>query len=313
MKRSILFSLIGLPLSSLAQIPGISSSSGLDTATVMKSAASTSCMDYQTVGVCYWLDCDKKCKVHTSVKVKHFVPEAVISTYADTGKNPWTDVAWMSPTSIGAEGGVDVTTASSGKNTQTRFKNADVIGHPGGSLLGSVGLGYTCESTTTAYYPYFLSTLDIIGWRFGIPEMVYPESLAPGLREVGSMASGNMWGNIFPREGLITQTDDFKAAAVTAQKAADITTRTGQAHIYTTIKASSAKDGYWPPNDPVMENDSSNHCWQQLYPEQKDSCSAFPDREMTTRSAGDSYVFALWRPYRCFKQVGQEFLGSTGF
>ncbi|MNE94609.1 TraU protein [compost metagenome] len=64
--------------------------------------------------------------------------------------------------------------------------------------------------------PYYLSTLDSLAWRHGIPETFYPEALMPGIREVGRQASGNMWGNVYPRQGFLVQPDDFKAAAVMA-------------------------------------------------------------------------------------------------
>lgn len=284
----------------------------INTVQIAESAASTSCMEWAPVGVCLWLQCDLTCKVKTSVKVRHYIPETVVSSYADTGSNPWQEVSPMSLPLPSAEGGGGMIKTTAGRDNKAKFKNADVIGHPSGVMYQAAsGVGYTCESATQPFYPYFLSTLDTIGWRFGLPELVYPEALVPGLREVGTMASGNMWGNIYPRQGTLVQADDFKSAAVTAQRAADITTRKGQAHVYTPIVASE-RDGYWPPSDPVTENTDSNHKWQQLYPQQENTCGVFPDREMTTSSSSDGYVFALWRPYRCCKKVGQTFLGSIG-
>lgn len=290
----------------------VSSEGGTNTAEITSSAVSPSCMQWTPVGVCFWLECDMSCKIKTSVKVRHFIPEVVVSSYADTGSNPWQEVASMSSPMAGAEGGGGMIKTIEGKDNKAKFKNADVIGHPGGFIYqAAAGGGYTCESSTQPFYPYFLSTLDTIGWRFGIPEMVYPEAIMPGLREVGSMFTANMWGNIYPREGTLVQPDDFKSAAVTAQRAADITTRVGQAHVYTPIKGM-ARDGYWPPDQPVQENEPSTHTWQELYPNTSQSCGVFPDREMTTRSSSDGYAFALWRPYRCCKREGQLFLGSVG-
>lgn len=301
---------LSLILTSLINISSVMAN--INTLQIAESATSTSCMEWTPVGVCLWLQCDLTCKVKTSVKVRHYIPETVVSSYADTGNNPWQEVSPMSMSLPGAEGGGGMIKTTAGRDNKAKFKNADVIGHPGGLMYQAAsGVGYTCESSTQPFYPYFLSTLDTIGWRFGIPELVYPEALAPGLREVGAMWEGNMWGNIYPREGTLVQPDDFKSAAVTAQRAADITTRTGQAHVYTPIVAFE-RDGYWPPADPVTENTQSNHKWQQLYPKQENICGVFPDREMTTRSSSDGYVFALWRPYRCCKRVGQTFLGSIG-
>ena len=71
-----------------------------------------------------------------------------------------------------------------------------MIGHPGGATFSrfASASGYVCPGATVPLVPYFLSTLDAIGWRHGIPEQVYPEALVPGLREVGGIFSGDMWG-----------------------------------------------------------------------------------------------------------------------
>lgn len=187
------FSLLSLIVLSSINFSSFTAQAGTNTVEITTSAMSPSCMQWTPVGVCFWLECDMSCKVKTSVKVRHYIPEVVVSSYADTGSNPWQEVAPMSPSLPGAEGGGGMIKTTQGKDNKAKFKNADVIGHPGGlSYQAAAGVGYTCESSTQAFYPYFLSTLDTIAWRFGIPEMVYPEALAPGLREVGSMASGNM-------------------------------------------------------------------------------------------------------------------------
>lgn len=291
----------------------VSSGGGTNTAKITSSAMAPAWMQWTPVGVCFWLLCvGPKCSVKTSLKVRHFIPEAVVSSYADTGSNPWQEVAPMSSPMAGAEGGGGMIKTVSARDNHAKFKNADVIGHPGGFVYQAAsGSGYTCESSTIPFFPYFLSTLDTIGWRLGIPETVYPEAIIPGMREVGSMLSTNMWGNVYPREGTIVQPDDFKSAALIAQRAADITTRLGQPHVYTPI-IGIRRDGYWPPEEPVTENDPATHTWQELYPYMQQTCSTFPDRELTTRSSSDGYAFALWRPYRCCKREGQQFLGSIG-
>ncbi len=45
----------------------------INTATIMASSASTSCLEYKVVGTCFWLFCTYfGCKVRTSTKVRHF-------------------------------------------------------------------------------------------------------------------------------------------------------------------------------------------------------------------------------------------------
>lgn len=206
-------------------------SAAINSAAIVSSTLSPQCLEYKVVGICYWLLCGPHgCKVKTSVKVRHYVPDAVVSSYANTGSNPWTEVSALGTPNPLAQAGNDATTNYKAENSIGRFKEADVIGHPGGATFSrfASASGYVCPGATFPLVPYFLSTLDAIGWRHGIPEQVYPEALVPGLREVGGIFSGDMWGNLYPRSGFLHQTDDYKTAAVIAQRAGDITTRIGQ-------------------------------------------------------------------------------------
>ncbi|WP_176377048.1 TraU family protein, partial [Escherichia coli] len=116
-----------------------------------------------------------------------------------------------------------------------RFKYADALGHPATRLIGGMVPGFSCDSPVTPAMPYFLSTLDSLVWRTGMPESLYPEALIPGKREIGSQAEENLWGSVYPRSGFVMQTDDDKAAAVVAQRGADIISRTGEPHVYKSI------------------------------------------------------------------------------
>ncbi len=157
--------------------------------------------------------------------------------------------------------------------------------------------------------PYFLSTLDSVAWRSGLPESFYPEALIPGQRELGSQMAGTMWGNIYPRSGFVNQTDDDKASAVVAQRVVDIITRTGQPHVYQTLKGTRTA-GYWPPESVTENTGTKNHQWQRLSPTLSQSCAVFPDGEHTAAIDGNQ-VYALWQPYSCCQRRGQRFLSST--
>ena len=287
-------------------------SMALDTGSIAASVLSPSCLEYRVVGICFWLFCTQfGCSVRTSTKVKHFIPELVVSSYATTGNNPWSDMAPLSSPIIGAEGGGNLITPNTRRDNLPRFKNVDAIGHPGGWAATQLAAqsGYACASGATAFMPYYLSTLDTLAWRHGIPESVYPESVTPGLREIGNQASGNMWGNVYPRQGFVVQPDDFKAAAVMAQRAGDVITRNGQPHVYWPLTPA-PRDGYWPPG-PIVENDGSTHKWQLLYPQRQNTCAIFPSD--TLQSADGGYAWSLWRPYSCCKREGQTFLFSLDF
>ncbi|PBJ10770.1 TIGR03756 family integrating conjugative element protein [Pseudomonas sp. ACN5] len=287
-------------------------SMALDTGSITSSVLSPNCLAYRVVGICFWLFCTPfGCTVKTSHKVRHFIPELVVSSYTTTGNNPWSEMAALSSPIGGAEGGGNLITPNTRRNNLPRFKNVDGIGHPGGwaaTQLASQS-GYACASGATAFMPYYQSTLDSLAWRRGIPESVYPESLMPGIREIGSQVSGNMWGNIYPRQGYLVQPDDFKAAAVMAQRAGDVMTRNGQPHVYVPLTPAK-RDGYWPPG-PIIENDASTHKWQLLYPQAQPTCAIFPSNPV--QSADGGYAWSLWRPYSCCNREGQTFLFSIDF
>ncbi|PHM22840.1 TIGR03756 family integrating conjugative element protein [Xenorhabdus ehlersii] len=295
----------------------------INTAQIVASSLSPACIQWRVSGICYWLLCGwHGCTVKISVKVTHYLPEAVVSTYHAPGGNPWSDMAQVSRLSGGVEntvtGALSHLNAGGGhhnvqiagqRRTSLRFKYADAIGHPATNLIGGHIPGYSCRSAATPLMPYFLSTLDTMAWRSGLPESFYPEALIPGQRELGSQMAGNLWGNIYPRSGFVNQTDEDKAAAVVAQRVADIITRTGQSHVYQTLKGTPTA-GYWPP-EPVKENTGTkNHQWQRLSPKLSPSCAVFPDGEHSAAIDGNQ-AYALWQPYSCCQRRGQRFLSST--
>lgn len=301
-RRSAAIGLLGTTVSALA----------IDTTTLVTSVLSPDCLAWRIVGVCYWLSCSAfGCTVQTSVKVRHYVPDAVVSSYSRTGSNPWTDVSFMSAPLPFAQGGGNGTTNQSHENNLAVFKNADVIGHPGMAAFSRFAsqFGMTCSGAGVPFDPYLLSTFDAVAWRYGIPESVYPESLTPGVREIGSRVTANLWGSVYPREGFLHQADDFKSAAVVAQRAGDVVTRSGQPHVYQPLLAQ-PYDGYWPAGA-LVESDIRTGKWQPLVPQLSMTCAAFPNALPTTQATDGGYAWALWRPYACCKRMGQIFLGST--
>lgn len=296
---------IAIALTSISGQASESGQSSLNTASIMASSASTSCLDYKVIGTCFWLFCTKfGCKIRTSTKIKHYIPEVVVSSYNHQAQNPWVEMNFLSN---GVKGG---DYQSPHKDyTQATFKNVDVIGHPQGAISQMLNsTGYYCKSQTTPFVPYYLSGLDFLAWRFGVPEMVYPEALIPGMREI--RANGDTWGNIYPRAGTVTQVHDYKASAVTAHRVADVVTNTFQPHVYIPIaKKDNQSNGEWFP-PPVKEGDAKTHKWQQLHPVTSQSCAIFPDNPPSMLSENGSYAWALWRPYKCCKKRGQTFLYS---
>jgi integrating conjugative element protein (TIGR03756 family) len=286
----------------------------IDSTAIEASARSADCLAYKVIGVCYWLLCTTYgCDVETSAKVQHYVPDAVVSSYSNTGKNPWSEVAAASAPTASAHAGGDGTTNQSHENNLAKFKNTDVIGHPAATAFTQYvsAFGYSCAGAGKPLVPYLLSTHDFIAWRYDIPEAVYPESLTPGVREIGSRASANLWGSVYPRGGFLHQADDYKTAAVVAQRAGDVVTRSGQIHVYVPLLAKKS-DGYWPAGALVETNPKTGK-WQDLTPTVSKTCAAFPNTGTHQQAVDGGYAFALWRPYSCCQRMGEAFLGSTDF
>lgn len=327
MKRRFLVSnLLGLFL-----LLPLSGTSGTITSTeiiTQTTSAALSCMRWMPVGVCFWLRCSiYECSVETSIKVGHYQPDAVVSSYNELGGNPWLEMRGiLGSAQRSAANGLlgtllSVPVDSAGNRTEGSgnrdhrnlvFRETDVIGHPLISLSGIVAsTGYLCESETTSFYPYFLSGLDALSWRQEVPEIFYLASSIPGLREIGSWPL-QTWGGVYPRTGWTTQAEEPKAAAINAQRAGDIVTRTGQPHIYVPISGSSGSgQKIWSPG-PLVEDDPDTGEWQMLLPKAESTCAVFGTNDLASvngwgggRVDGEGdYAWNLWRPYSCCEREG---------
>ncbi len=150
-------------LLSVASLPLASAS--LNTASIIASAAAPDCISWRVSGICYWLYCSASgCTVRTSVKVTHFIPEVVISTYTAPGGNPWKEMSLVSRTAGGPENaitdGLSGLSAGGGKsggyekyrgsavqpfvsNTQMRWVIRTT------QLIGGMVPGFSCDSPVT--------------------------------------------------------------------------------------------------------------------------------------------------------------------
>lgn len=293
------------------------------------STAALSCMRWMPVGVCFWLRCSLSgCSVRTSIKVGHYQPDAVVSSYNELGGNPWLEIratlglaqktaaqgllGRLLPVPIDSAGNRTEGTSGHRDHRNLVFRETDVIGHPLSSLSGILaGTGYVCRAQTRSFFPYFLSGLDALSWRLEIPEMFYPASLILGLREIGSWPL-QTWGGVYPRTGWTTQAEEPKAAAINAQRAGDIVTRTAQPHIYVPIRGSSGSgQRVWSPG-PLMEDNPRTGYWQMLLPKAESSCAVFGRNDLVSLNGwgggrvdgGGDYVWNLWRPYSCCRRRG---------
>ena len=312
------------------------------------------CLQWALTGLCVWLQCDLSgCKIRLSPQFANYNPDLVTSGYHRVGDNPWVEMAALYGPVQKATGqrlvdsllpGIDIGEGNRPdekyhrSHEDLRFKEADAIGHPVTSpmlLAAALGAGVTplngwlwpadewrlCPSETAPFVPYLLSTLDFIAWRLALPEMVFPEALIPGLREIGHWPL-NTWQAVYPRHGFTVQSEDPKAGAVVAQRAGDVVTRQGQPHVYiptaTTRVPVPGLKVWWPGS--LYETRCETGWFQMLVPLRPKTCEVFGQTDLVGASWADfksdvaaDYAWTLWRPYRCCEIKGQVLLAVLNF
>ncbi|THT98410.1 hypothetical protein E9531_14455 [Lampropedia puyangensis] len=97
MMHTLRWMLLSLALSAQAAIPAMAQVTDTKTSTakIMTDTvqALPSCLKYTVRGVCFFLRCSLyECSIETSVRVAHFVPEAIISVYQSPDDHPWGDI-----------------------------------------------------------------------------------------------------------------------------------------------------------------------------------------------------------------------------
>lgn len=319
----------------LAVTPDAGAQERISTAQILTNtmAGAAACMAWRPSGTCFWLHCTWwSCSVRTSLRISHYNPDAVVSTFHDEQTHPWSD--WGSTVEAALHGpatslvgqpidSAGTRTRDDGRDRAKMYRDADAIGHPG-HLLPMRGGSVICPNRIRAFQPYFSSFVDARVWR-AMPsvESLYPAAWVPGLREVGDWPL-NSWGNVYPRDGNVTQQHPVKAAAVLSQRIGDIVTRAAQPHLYTQLPTGGLQlidnDLVWLP-PPLVERDRSTGMWQMLAPRAESACRVFGDDDSTApTSYGDGqtsgtggYAFNLWRPYSCCSKAGQVFLGAVTF
>ena len=320
--RLLVFMLV-LMVSSFVTSVSFSEGSEINSADLIKDVMSAlpKCLHYKIVGRCFWLECDGYyCHINSTWKLDHYLPDAVVTVYRQKGTNPWLYAnTILDPTAyiagqkiIQAKYGVDMgggnVSVNSLRDIDNHFKEVDVIGNPAAAVLKSGSLFLPVQ--TAPYMPYFSSMLDAYTWRSGFLEMLYPASLIPGMHEVGKFPF-NDWGNVFPRTGFLDQPSDAKNAAVIAQRAADIVTKSDQPHIYQELSHSCGEQC-------VIKDTKENNAdtqFQMIYPSVENKCVVFgkndtaspnPWHGQDAAKGNGNYAWLMWRHYHgCVQGVGK--------
>lgn len=289
------------------------------------------CLHYKIIGLCFWKNCSGSvCWIETTLKVDHYLPDAVVSIYRKENSNPW-DFANTALDPVAQQIGQDQVkglmgfnmgfgneNSSSPTEQNTHFKEADIIGNPTIVFFTHYSQVFL-PSQATPFIPYYLSQADGYLWRSPLMEMLlYPLYMIPGVHVVGSLADN--WGSVYPRTGFIDQPADTKAAAVIAQRAAEIVTRGSQPHVYKPLNTDDSCGDHCQTWE-AIENDPNTQ-FQMVYPIEQDQCSAFGENDMASpqpwgqdaANLGNSnYAWVMWRHYQgCIPGHG-IYMGSVDF
>ena len=286
------------------------------------------CLNWKVVGECFWLKCGiDGCSVRVSAKVGHYRPDSVVSVYPHISSHPWKEMKHIVQKAFDVAlpsmdprvqqwirgNGTEPAMDDRNKLRNLRYFEGDLFGHPLQGLKFP-GATYFCDAVTTPLIPYYLSLTDLVAWRNPIVESYVAASVIPGRREIGTWPI-NTWGPVFPRQGWILQPSPPKAAAVIAQRVADIAINGGGYRVRKTL--GKGRVNLWPP-PPIRENKGATAKWQMLHPNKESECSAFGENDLLQVAdwggnrvdKKNTYMWSLWRPYKCCVKRGQWFLGS---
>lgn len=182
-----------------------------------------------------------------------------------------------------------------------------------------------CPNSVKPLQPYYLSFADAFWWRAGYPITDGPFSgsdhSALILNPFGSDTLpvtanalnplAEVWGNKYPREGMLNQSHDAKTASVIAWRGMDVLQKS----------IPGARIGVKLPDDKQGRGGSvGSPRWQMIYPEVK-SCQPTPyyppSGSLTTdfMEPNDfgSYAWNYYRTYTCCSNTRGRYLGSINF
>ena len=290
------------------------SQAGFNTAQLIYNSMQVKCLDWKIIGLCFWLKCSPKCKIKTTPKISHYLPDLTVTN--SPGQCPWQEATLLSlqsPENIASQLIAKAVGGNPGQGGRLgryamKFKDAMVIGNPAAKLGSKFNVRFLCKSQSKPMHIYFNSRrgLNTLVWRgidlsspqgTGGTDLDRIESWKPGSRMVGrsnlldneitgdlSMLD-NGWGSIYPRRGTVLNPNDVKAGAVIAQRAIEIVVRNPDGyHNITTTEAHD--DEQWEVwGDSKAANYQQCHAsggrWQQ---EMQDTSMAMTGRCLQQRS-----------------------------
>ncbi len=140
-----------------------SAASGTTTVKILGATleAFPSCVNWRLTGVCFFLHCTPfGCSIRTSIKIEHYVPDAIVSSYNAPENHPWTDVGkpiaalFTSAGSTFLSSKLDATANTAREEQEiVTFKTTDVIGNPLAQFLAMAAGGGSAAMPTSIAIP----------------------------------------------------------------------------------------------------------------------------------------------------------------
>jgi hypothetical protein len=142
------------------------------------------CLDFKIRGVCTWLKCSLSgCKIRTSFRVQHYVPEVVISTFHDPVRHPWGDYGRLVSTTVSGMGStiLSIPIDSAGSPTpvinSAQYRDADAIGNPVAMLTQVLNGGWPTDIPGTFPVP---TPKEMIGFKSQMGSIANQWASLPG-------------------------------------------------------------------------------------------------------------------------------------
>ncbi len=281
---------------------------------------------YKVIGMCSWVHWDPWPNVNMTPELDEYRPDLVVTVYNHEGDDPWDYSNTLDPMATGLAGslfkvisplhfdpqGNDSSLSGPGpKYQEMRTKQVDVIGNP---FMQLHVLWPALRSDSAPFEPYYQSNLDILG-LLGIAELAQLKTYNPLSHMIGSSAA-QMWGYEFPRDMTNAVPNDYKAAVMSAQHAADIVTNTNELHTVHSVSDSCGTN--CAVSNVIEEQQDTNEEWQEVYPHNKHVIPGQNDLGSLGSLGSDdfqagngNYMFVVWRHYKGCVQGHGKFMWAT--
>jgi integrating conjugative element protein (TIGR03756 family) len=296
----------------------------IDSASITKNTleALPHCLHYRLKGWCHWWVTAVIPYPAITPKITHYRPDLIVIVHNRKNDNPWKlsktlldKISYQGGnrlvqglTHIAMAGGNH--SAGSVHDQGVYFKEVDIIGNPITSLSIKI---ITIPSTITPLMPYFSSMADALSWRLS-PENFLPKTWSPRAPVIGpSIAS---WGNLYPRDGFVIASNDAKAAAVIALRAAHLITHDHHMHLAKSLSNHCGSHCHVSPIEPQ----DKHTLWQMILPSTTHHCAPLDQKKhwgnKIAKAAQDkshgTYVWIVWRRYSgCVPLKHAKFIGET--